>query len=412
MAQTGSGSSSNMKFIKGALVMSVTVLILLPTFISIFIGSSEEPSEVVTDLMAGYSDMTGQQPTSEEVWGLTGIYTPYGQDKDGNATNAWGRTDDGWVYGQRITSYSPTQYNGGLNGSAESYTVYYDTEDKVYRYESVGADLAAGIEVKKTKTIVNPSGGTSTTEVEYKGDMLTSVSMDVSKKSNVFFTSGGKQELENGTFYYTFGGADGGAYRYCFQPLRDYLAVGTSGSATDVAHTKTSLSLIWYQYYNDSGISGQLILTGGDSGVAYLTSQEIINSYNSSNYTSKFKMAFNGIDMNIYIQLNPYAITHGYTPAQCYNAGFWSVLVTSPSTTESAGIGTLSAFNISNVFDVIINMLTFNMSEYNISPMWQTLTTILFSMSFYIALISIAMEYRIVWVFAAIVAAIQAIKIF
>lgn len=404
MAQSGTGSSSNMKFVKGALVMSVTVLILLPTFITIFIGQTEETSEVVNDLMSGYTDMTGQQPTSEEVWGLTGIYTPYGQDKDGNASNAWGRTDDGWVYGQRVTTYSPTQYNGGLNGTAESYEVYYDSEDKVYRYSKVGADLAAGISVKRE---VGSSQGDA-----YKGDILTSVSMDVSKKSNVFFTSGGKQELENGTFYYTFGGADGGAYRYCFQPLRDYLAVGTSGSATDVAHTKTSLSLIWYQYYNDSGISGQLILSGSDTGVAYLTSTEIINSYNSSNYTSKFKMAFNGIDMNVYIQLNPYAITHGYTPAQCYNAGFWSVLVTSPSTTASEGMGSLSAFDISNVFDVIVNMLTFNMSEYNISPMWQTLTTILFSMSFYIALISIAMEYRIVWVFAAIIAAIQAIKIF
>lgn len=28
--------------------------------------------------MKGYTDMTGQSPISEEVWGLAGIFTPYG----------------------------------------------------------------------------------------------------------------------------------------------------------------------------------------------------------------------------------------------------------------------------------------------------------------------------------------------
>lgn len=404
----GMGSTGNMRFLKGSLAMSLAVLILLPTFIGIFSAvQSPSISDNMSELMDQYTSITGQEPSGEEIWGLSGIYTPYGQDSNGEYSSAWGRTDDGWVYGQRIQSYTPAQFDQSntstINGGKEGYTVYYDAEDSVYRYQSVGADLADSIRTLQTDGDGN---------VTYKGDLYSSVSFSVDKKSNIFFTEANRTELENGTFYYTFGGTDGGAYRYAFQPLQDYLAVGTSGSATNVDHTKTSLSLIWYVYNSDSGISGQLILSGSESGVSFLTASEIQNSYNGSSYTSKFEMRFNGIDMYIYIQLNPWAVTNGYSPEDCFNAGLWSVMITSPSTSPDVGLNTLSAFSLDNIFDTIIDLLTFDLDKYGFSGTIATLASVFFSLPFYIALVAIAMEYKIVWIFAAIVAAIQAINIF
>lgn len=403
----GTGSDGNMRFLKGSLIYAVVVMLFIPAGIALYMDQGSSISDLTDQLTNGYIDVTGQQPSGEEIWGLTGIYTPYGQDADGNASDDWGRTLDGWIYGQRINNYTPSQFDASnpatINRGAEGYSVYYDSEDGLYRYASVGADLQDSIRFLETD-----AEGT----VTYKGDIYSSVAMSMDKKSNIFFTAANRVDRENGTFYYTFGGTDGGAFRYTFQPLQDYLAVGTTGSSMNVDHTQTSLSLIWYQYNSDEGISGQLVLSGSDRGVAYITSDQIIDSYNTSSYTSKFVLAFNGIDMNVYIQLNPWAITHGYTPAECYNAGLWSILITSPSTSPDVGLGTLSAMNLDNVFETIKDLLTFDMDEYKLSPAVGVLASLMFSIPFYLILVAIAMEYRIVWIFAGITAAIQALNIF
>lgn len=84
------------------LLMAVAILFLMPTFISIYTDVDE--NEQVQDLLDDYKSFTGTRPTNEAVWCLTGIYTPY------SGGSSYGYTDDGWLYGSKVVSYSPSQY--------------------------------------------------------------------------------------------------------------------------------------------------------------------------------------------------------------------------------------------------------------------------------------------------------------
>lgn len=391
----GLGGNNSEYFVKGALTFSIMTMLLMTSFLVVFSPPTEEVKgyqEEMNELLSAYYDATGSTVQNEQIWGLTGIYTPYGISANGTPSTTQMVLPDGWVAGDRVGSYTPKQYNGeaSLHEGKQGYTVTYDTSKGLYYYTAHGSDLAD----INNGTVSTPSTGT----------LYTSVAMDTGKKSDVFFTIGNKQELDNGTFYYNYTG-----YRYCFQSLSDYYY----DASTPITHTSTSLSLIWYQYTNDSGISGQMVLAGSDSGIAYITAQQIVTSFNSANYTSRFTMSFNGIDMTIYVQLNPYAITHGYSVSDCYNQGYWSVLVTSPmvSTGADKGMSTFDNFDPHKVFDIVIGLLSFKSENYGLTGVAGTIASTVFSVSLYTSLIAVGLTFWPVLLIAAALAAFQTLSI-
>lgn len=351
------------------LLMAVAILFLMPTFISIYTDVDE--NEQVQDLLDDYKSFTGTRPTNEAVWCLTGIYTPY------SGGSSYGYTDDGWLYGSKVVSYSPSQYQ--FTNMAYEVTNPSGGEN-VYRY------------------VDNTTNGD-----HLSGDLYTSVAMDVNQKSSIFFTSSGKNE-EDGFFYYDYTG-----YRYAFQPLADYTGVNSAGEAIPVSAVTTSLSLIWYDYYGSSGISGQLVISGSDSGVAYLTATDIIRSFDSITSTSKFTMLFNGVNMNVYIRLNPYYVSQ-YSIQECYNLGYWDIMVSSLSTDVNAYLDTSNSFNPYRVFSTMVTLLTFNAEEFGLSGWTATLASLVISLPFYVALLSIGMSFYPVLIIAGFLAAIQGIS--
>ena len=368
------GGSTDNNFSYRMIIFAIAVLFLLPTFISIYTDGGDGAGENIDDLLDGYYEFTGSTPAQESVWALTGIYTPY------SGGESYGYTDDGWLYGSIVgaeSGYSPDQYTG-----SQSYTVQRG-DDGLYRY------------------VVPPLA--TTADGHSDGDLYTSVSFDASQKSDIFFTESNRVD-SGGFFYYEYSG-----YRYAFQPLADYDGVDADGNRVPVTANTTSLSLIWYEYYGNSGISGQLVLTGSDSGVAYLTAQQIIHAFNYTTSTAKFNMAFNGVDMNIYIRINPYYLAQGYSVESCYNQGYWEIMVTSMSTDVDAYNTTEFSFNISNIFETIINLFTFNTAEYGLSGTMGTIASLAFVVPLYAALISIGITFYPALIFAGLLAAIQTV---
>ena len=387
------GSSGNGVFIKRSLTGAILTMFLMAAFLSLFLPSygGESMEEELDSLTQGYYDMTGSSPVSEEVWALSGIYTPYGKDKNGGDSTAWGTTSDGWVYGARIVNYSPSQLDN-LNSGKEDYTVQYDDETGLYYYIQRGADLEDSI------TAGDPDDPKS-------GTLYTAVTMDEQHRSSIFFTSGGKQQSEDGTWYNFTG------YRYVWQPLRDYKA----SNDLDVDKTTTSLSMVWYAYPGtDGGLSSQLMLCGSDSGLSYITTKEITESFNSSTFASKLTMIFNGIDMYVHIKLNPYAIQFGgLSPAEAFSYGYWSIMVTSPSVTTDTGGFTLQAFSPDRLAEIVFNLLTFSMDGYGLSGVASTLCSLFFTVGFYTSLIAICLEHvHLLILMTALVGVLQGIAIF
>lgn len=371
-------------FIYRTLALAVAIIVILPLAINAFpVNSAASDSPDYQDLLETYGDWTGASSTAGDVnfWALSGIYTPWGVNANGEADlTASLMLPDMWMAGARISAYSPSQYDTAFNGSL-NYSVNYDADTGTYRY---AADY--------------PNLGVKS------GDLYAAVDLSVEQKSQYFLTSGDKSTNSNGYFTYKFTG-----YRYAFSPTSDY----TYTDGTTINHNSSSLSLIYYQYYTDSGICGQLVInSSADETINYITSDMIVYAFDGSSNLATFPMKFNGVEFTVYLRMSPYAIAAGFSPEECYNLGYWSVMVSTPSQTASTDLLNTNAFNVSNVLDTMWDLLTFNATDYGLTGTAATLASIAFSIPLYVAMIVIGLSCWPVLIMAGIMAAIQGITSF
>ena len=365
LVSLGGGGGGGEPFVMKWLVFGMVVSLMLPLFLTltcVTVSDGNEYEDEMAQLNSDYASLTGTTAatTTDNVWALSGIYSAY----DGGTT--YGYSEDGWLYGSRIVNYTPSQFSGS---DSETYTVEYN-ESGYYTYKTA------------------PTGDTS----KSVGDVYTMVAMDVSQKSTQFFTSSSKTVTDSG-YYYEYTG-----YRYAFSPLGDYTGVDSEGNTLNVTDRDT-LSLVWYQNKsNVSGIAGQLMLTT-DRGLAYITATEIVNAYDSNNFTATFKMDFNGVTMNILIRMNPTYLSLGETITDAYNNGHWSLMVSSPASATDYATS-LNGFDLSTLFTVVIKLLTFSMDDYGFDTTASTLCSLVFVIPLYLALVTIALDR--VWMFAIV----------
>ena len=370
----GGNSSWNFKMI----VFCLAIAFLMPFLMSIYAPANALDVDQ-EDLFDGYYQMTGQEAqTKTAIWVLTGVYTPV---QEGSP---YGVTEDGWMYSSEIKTYSPSQYQG----TPEAYTVAKGS-DGLYRYSANSSDYDA-------------DKGTG----HASGDLYTMVNFDMDHKSNIFFTESNKTMMGN-NFYYQYTG-----YRLAFQPISTYTTLDQNGDRIPVVATTTSLSLVWYQWYTQSGISGQLILSGSSGGVSFLNGAQVVAAFNSATNSATFPMVFNGgIQMDIVIRIDPYYLS-SMTVQECYDNGFWSIMVTSQSADADAYTGTDYALNPSKVLDTAIALFTFDYSSYNLSSEMGILCSVFFVMFLYAGLITLCLENAYIWIMVGIMAAIQSINLF
>lgn len=367
-------------FVVKVIVFALLLMFLVPLFFSLFIpqvdnGEDMRYADQIQQLEDEYYLASGRSITATtETWALTGIYTPF------TGTN-YGYTDDGWIFGARIQNYTPQQYDKNIAESNFAYSVRYNPDDHLYYYTEVDSK-------DKTHSV---------------GDLYTAVAMDNANTSSIFFTPGGKTTTDQG-YYYEYTG-----YRYAFQPLRPYHAE-IGGIDTEVEPNSTSLSLIWYRYSALSGIAGQLTISGSDTGLSYLTASDIVREFNASTYSSTFDLVFNNISMHLTIRLDPIRVASGMSPEDCYNGGYWSIIVSSDAIVTTSLNDASYDFNPNNVFDTLIKLLTFRIAEdYDIEGWQGTIASLLVTMPLYACLIALALIYPQSLILVAILGAIQAV---
>ena len=377
---------SEQTFIQRWVIVAVFIIFLMPIMIGMYFpketGNGDyfntyASQDTINEMNDSYFAFTqGLGSNTEMPWTLTGIYTPY-------TGGAYKYTPDGWLYSTKITPYSPSQY--ATNETiASTYTVALQTEtdgSSVYRYVVASGD--------------------TTQDGHTNGDLYTYVSMDVNQQSEIFFTSNLKQTYGN-QFMYEYTG-----YRYAFQPLSDYYIRGTNGEPIKTTAVNTSLSLIWYNFVGQSGISGQLVLTGSDSGVDYITATEIVSAFNSINNTARFTMNFNGCDMNVYIRINPYYTSQGYSVEQCYDNGWWSIMVSSVTADMSAYTTPSNPINLEKIWDTLMDLFMFNMKDYPMSGVMQIFASLVITVVLYSTLLAMATHNPKLLIIVAVIALIQ-----
>ncbi len=392
------GGGGDSEFAFGMLIFAITAMVVLPFGLN-YVLSDQEIDIDQNELLNDYYDFTGASrgTTKEAVWVLTGIYTPY-------EGGYFGYTEDGWVYGSRITYNAPTQYQDTLF----AFSVQRNAQG-IYEYAANSADY----QTAPADTDEHRAGDSLGTG-HAQGDLYTNVVLDSAQKSDIFFSPQNKYffdgdrldaQQSGAHFYYEFTG-----YRYAFQPVSDSWTVDADGNEVEITATTTSLSLIWYSYYTADGIAGQLVLSGNDSGVAYLTSDQIVRAFDSTTNTARFAMTFNGgVEMGIYVKINSWYLSQGYTVQQAYDAGWWSIMVTSMTTDALAYAGTDYTLNIFNVFETLIDLMTFNYTSYGMSDTMGLVCSFIIVIPLYAGLISLAISSYPVLIFTGILAVLESV---
>lgn len=386
-------SESDYKMISFAMSM----IILIPTLFILFVPSYSEDhawSDEMDSIEQTYYNQTGQSSTSEQnIWTLTGIYTPY-------SGGRYGYTEDGWIYGTKVSTDNPVQYTSNIvfTGSL----VVAQAPNGLFYYISVPETMADSITVLKPEQYTIGADGKYNITDTTGATVYSAVTFNREYKSDIFFTSSTKTEA-SGHYYYAYTG-----YRYVFQPLSDYYT-SIGGETAKVTSNNTSLSLIWYEYYTVSGIAGQLAVSGSDKGISYLTSDDIIRQFNSTNYASTFDMTFNSCKMHLVIRLDPSRLASGMSIADCYNNGYWSVVVYSDAIVNSM-MSTTYEFSAENILSTLISLFTFKVAEdYDIEGWIGIIASMMITMPMYICLMTMCLRHPELWMFVILLAAIQSI---
>ena len=136
------------------------------------------------------------------------------------------------------------------------------------------------------------------------------------------------------------------------------------------------LSVVWYDLGNsDSGLSGALeIYTTADDEQVLLgriSSSEILGAMQTTTgYSSIFDFKFEGTTLNLVIRFLP-TVYNSYSSLQAaWDAGAWSMAISSPSAGNFFDVENSNAFNVTagNAFDTFIDIFTFKTPEFTNDP--------------------------------------------
>lgn len=282
--------------------------------------SFDEINEYRDDL----SSFTGQSMLSETPWILTAIYTPWESSDGVNSSHV---DDDGWLYGESIT---PVSDYYGIAGSPAIFKM--DPEKKSTRLLSVG----------ETYTDEEVSG----VKWWYNNTLTRNLAQSFGLDPYEYTTVTGY------TWDYT-------GYRYVLDPTLPFDSSKTSTS-------DGALSLVWYSYNSQEGLSGGLDVYGGKVLLASYSATDIIAAYNStSGYATNYQFDFEGTILNLNIRFNQEAIENGMTLMQAWTDGQWEMAVTSTSAGVFLDVEGSNSYSVTvgSLVSTFSQIYTFNMPE-------------------------------------------------
>lgn len=341
MADT-SGEQVLMRVAIFCIAMSVLSTVMITAYVS---GSSDYDYDTINAYRAELQTFSGGQLVNDNPWVLNGVYTPFTPgtipdseipnhiERDGNRTT-------GWLYGQKITDYpylgevadiklDPTQKSNQLLTVGNPYE---------YQYAN-GKEIWAG---------GNDFG------------------VDLSNIGRFFISLTGNTPGEDYGVIYSSGSANNwnySGYRYTFDPVLPFSSEASSKDGR--------LSLVWYQILNDTGLSGALEIYGDKDHeqikLGSISARDIIDVFRSSEgYAQVFDFDFEGTHLNLTIRFDPTVYNSYSTLQAAWDAGSWSMAVSSASAGNFFDVENSNAFNATagSALDTFVQIFTFDYPHF------------------------------------------------
>ena len=333
MAADGANSDSTLMKIA---IFGICMSLICTAMFSVMLTSNGDYdySEIESyrdDLVA----FSGESMISQTPWVLTHVYTPWTSDLDAST-----HTDtDGWLYGSEISEYSYLNKSADIKLSPEqksavplTYTeerATYSIQDG-YQWWSYKSGSIAG-------WVLSPFTGLV--------DLVSPGTLDHNKY----------KEVSANSWNYT-------GYRYVFDPTLPFKS--TSTETAKVSTVDGSLSLVWYSYNGQEGLSGGLEIYGGEILLASYSAMDIIADYNdSSGYATTYDFDFSGTHLTLSVRFDANAIESGMPLMQAWQDGNWSMAISSVSAGNFFDLQNSTAFTATagSMIETFISIYTFSM---------------------------------------------------
>jgi len=322
--------------VKIAIVSFAISLVATAGFAILLQPSSDYSYDEIQEGREQLISFSGQSMINQTPWKLTHVYTPW---HEGLETKV---DTDGWLYGDEITAqelepYGPMSYaNIKLDPNQKSSTpLNYSDVTYVgqtgWKWYAPGSGTVAGKLLTPFYSIYTALGGKSDPYVY--GDINTH------------------------SWNYT-------GYRYVFDPTLPFSNEGEDGQTNSV---DGSLSIVWYNSNNQEGLSGGLIIYGGDILIANYSATDIIADYNTtSGYATVYDFDFGGTVLTLSIRFDQNAIEEGMNLMQAWTLGNWSMAISSPSAGSFFDIDGSSSFTVTagNMISTFMKIYTLQVPSF------------------------------------------------
>lgn len=346
MADTGEGHTLVVIAIF-CITMSVMSTCLITTFVT---GSSDYDYDTINAYRSELVDFSGGQLVNDNPWVLKGVYTPFvpGSVADEDIPDHIERDGDrtiGWLFGEKINDYP---YLGQVAD------IKLDPNQKSNQLLTVG----------------NPTDYQYANGKEWWAGN-NDLGVDLSGIGKFFISLAGNTPGEDYGTVYSYGSANNWnytGYRYTFDPVLPFSSEASSKDGR--------LSLVWYQIPGDTGLSGALEVYGDKDHeqikLGSISAADIINVFRSSEgYVQVFDFDFEGTHLNLTVRFDPTIYNSYSTLQEAWNAGSWSIAISSASAGNFFDVENSNAFNMTagSMLDTFIQIYTFEYPHFDNSWM-------------------------------------------
>lgn len=312
-------------------VFGISVSLIMTIGISVFFlpSAGDYDLDEILDYRSELISFSGETMINETPWIMTSVYTPWN-----SSLPVEGHIDpDGWLYGENIEDYP------SLNKAAD---IRLDPNQKSSVPITVSDNTVSYEAVQGFKWWVDAGGALP---------LLSPITLSWADRLGIdpIQTSSEVASIWNYT-----------GYRYVFDPSLPFAAEGEERASS----VDGSLSIVWYSYNGQEGISGALQIYGGDVLLASYAATDIIAAYNSSSgYASVYEFDFNGAKLNLSVRFDQDVIQSGTPLMKAFVSGDWSMAVSSKSAGNFFDVENSSAFDLTagSLIDTFVNVFTFDL---------------------------------------------------
>lgn len=331
-------------------VFGITMSILVTAMVTFLVaGSSDYDYDTIKGYQNDLVEFSGDSMLNETPWILSHVYTPFNPAAvaDEDIPN---HTDEaGWLFGADISDYA---YIG------EAANIKLDPAQKSNQKLSVGDPYSYSYQAGREWW----NGGN---DIKLPG---WETGVKLIDPTVAQFITGGKS---GDGYVYKSGVGNNWNYsgvRYVFDPS---LPFSTGANSKD-----GQLSIVWYNYDNQTGLSGGLDIYGaghkfGESPEATrlssIDADDIIRSYQtSSGYATIYDFDFNGIHLNLSVKFSPTVLQDYPSLRAAWDAGAWSMAISSASAGNFFDVENSNSFanSAGSMIDTFIQIFTFSYPEF------------------------------------------------